>query len=95
MLKDPLRAQLLRKGSFAGLSAECCQTKSGKENDMRKVQIINDNWMFSRTCSSVPITFPTGDSFEKVCLPHTWNAVDGQTGNPFERGAYWYVVSAR
>ena len=58
---------------------------------MRKEKMINDNWLFSKTCKEVPGTLPSGEGWEPVTVPHTWNAVDGMVGVPFERGAYWYV----
>ncbi len=61
---------------------------------MREVQLINDSWLFSKTCTEAPDKMPAcGDGWEPVTLPHTWNAVDGMIGVPFERGAYWYVRS--
>ena len=58
---------------------------------MRKVSLINDGWLFSKTCKEAPETLPSGEGWERENLPHTWNAVDGMIGVPFERGAYWYV----
>ena len=58
---------------------------------MREVSLINDGWLFSKTCKEAPETLPSGEGWERVNLPHTWNAVDGMIGVPFERGAYWYV----
>ena len=52
------------------------------------------NWLFSKTAEAAPAVFPAAEpGWEKVTLPHTWNAVDGQIGTPFERGAFWYVTT--
>ena len=59
---------------------------------MRIEQQINQGWLFSKTCKAAPEAFPVSSAeWQAVSLPHTWNTVDGQTGHPFERGAYWYV----
>ncbi len=60
---------------------------------MRKSVDLKKNWLFSRTCGAAPAAMPEGDGWEAVTLPHSWNAVDGQNGQPFQRGAYWYVTS--
>lgn len=57
---------------------------------MRNVISFNDNWYFTKENVQVPSTLPTG--WEKVTLPHTWNAVDGQDGKgEYFRGACWYA----
>ena len=61
---------------------------------MREVKLLNDSWLFSKTCKEVPAEMPVcGADWKLVTLPHTWNAVDGMIGVPFDRGAYWYVRS--
>ena len=60
---------------------------------MRTIQELSNGWLFSKQCSAAPVEMPSGKDWEKVSLPHTWNAVDGQIGVPFDRGAYWYVTS--
>ena len=60
---------------------------------MRIEQLLNEDWLFSKACKAAPEAMPEGGDWEAVTLPHTWNTVDGQMGNPFERGAYWYVRS--
>ncbi len=59
---------------------------------MRMIQDLSKDWLFSKTCSEVPCEWPVSGNWECVTLPHTWNAVDGQIGIPFDRGAYWYVT---
>ena len=47
---------------------------------MRKVYCINEDWTFIKEGAS-----------ETVHLPHTWNALDGQTGPlPYYRGECLY-----
>ena len=59
---------------------------------MRKTVCINENWFFSKTCGVLPDALPAG--WEKVNLPHTWNAADGQDGgNDYYRGICWYARS--
>ena len=54
---------------------------------MRNVLSFNDNWRFCKT-AQVPVSMP---EWEKVTLPHTWNAVDGQDGgNDYWRGTAMY-----
>ena len=62
---------------------------------MRNIFDLNSNWFFSREKKEVPVSLPDAscEEWEKVDLPHTWNAVDGMIGVPFSRGAYWYVTS--
>lgn len=61
---------------------------------MRTIQELSTNWFFSRTVAEVPVSLPVADeAWEKITLPHTWNAVDGMIGIPFSRGAYWYVTT--
>lgn len=59
---------------------------------MRKITEMSQPWLFSKTCSQAPMRLPDEDGWEKVTLPHTWNAVDGHDGSQFDRGAYWYVT---
>jgi len=57
---------------------------------MREIITINDNWLFSKTCREAPAVMPEASAdWTRISLPHTWNAVDGMVGVPFERGAYW------
>lgn len=55
---------------------------------MRNILKINEDWHFTRENPGVP-TCLLG---ERVNLPHTWNAVDGQDGkNDYYRGTCWYT----
>lgn len=61
---------------------------------MRTVTNLNAGWYFSKENKEVPqeISVCTKAEWEKVQLPHTWNAVDGQDGkNGYYRGTCWYV----
>ncbi|MBQ4321513.1 MAG: hypothetical protein IJC35_04665, partial [Oscillospiraceae bacterium] len=61
---------------------------------MRNIFNINANWAFSKTAEAVPSAMPA--DWEKVDLPHTWNAVDGQDGgNDYHRGTCWYVKTIK
>lgn len=54
---------------------------------MRNILNFNDSWCFSKT-AEVPVSLP---DWEKVTLPHTWNAKDGQDGgNDYWRGTAMY-----
>ncbi len=57
---------------------------------MRTMINLNKGWRFSRTCTALPDRLPA--DWERVDLPHTWNAVDGHDGNgSYDRGLGWYV----
>lgn len=58
---------------------------------MRNVLSMDRDWLFSKDCPAVPTGLPSGEGWQRVSLPHSWNAVDGMIGVPFDRGAYWYV----
>lgn len=54
---------------------------------------LNEGWLFGKDYFVSTAKLPSDNSWQKVSLPHTWNAVDGHDGSAFERGAYWYVTS--
>ncbi|MCF0136186.1 MAG: glycoside hydrolase family 2 protein [Lachnospiraceae bacterium] len=55
---------------------------------MRNTYNFNSDWLFFKT-SEVPSFVP--DGWERVDLPHTWNALDGQDGgNDYWRGTAMY-----
>ena len=57
---------------------------------MRKIININDNWRFSKQANTVPTECIS--DWEKVNLPHSWNATDGQDGgNDYFRGVAYYA----
>lgn len=47
---------------------------------MKIVKLINDKWSFTKEGKT-----------EEVCLPHTWNAVDGQNKPNYYRGNCTYI----
>lgn len=58
---------------------------------MRRKVNLNDWWVFTKNCDFIPKKLP--EDWEIVCLPHTWNAVDGQDGGAdYERRACWYAT---
>lgn len=57
---------------------------------MRNTINFNNNWLFNKENVGMPNTLPS--DWEKINLPHTWNAVDGQDGNgSYFRGTCWYA----
>ncbi|MCD7868930.1 MAG: beta-galactosidase, partial [Clostridiales bacterium] len=57
---------------------------------MRNVINLNCDWRFIQQDVGLPADLPT--DWQKVDLPHTWNAIDGQDGNgSYDRGNYWYA----
>ena len=55
---------------------------------MRTILNFNKNWVFCKT-GKVPDCLP--EDWERVTLPHTWNAYDGQDGgNDYWRGTAMY-----
>ena len=56
---------------------------------MRNILNINAGWIFAKGVAETPAALPEGES---VCLPHTWNAIDGQDGgNDYFRGTCCYA----
>lgn len=49
---------------------------------MRKILNLNNNWKFTKDLNSI--------QWENVNIPHTWNSVDGYSGNEYYKGACWY-----
>lgn len=49
---------------------------------MRKFLNLNSNWKFTKDLTS--------GKWENVNMPHTWNSVDGYSGNEYYKGACWY-----
>lgn len=57
---------------------------------MRERILINRNWKFVKQADGAEDAARLQG--ETVCLPHTWNAADGQDGgNDYYRGTCWYV----
>ena len=56
---------------------------------MRQIMNLNAGWLFNKQ-NEIPAALPT--EWEKVDLPHSWNAVDGQDGgNDYFRGTACYA----
>ena len=61
------------------------------EEEMRQIINLNENWEFYK---GVADAGAVRENAEKVCLPHSWNAQDGQDGgNDYFRGSCLYVKS--
>ena len=59
---------------------------------MRKVTPLTDGWRFLKADIPLPQAVSYMAQGERVSLPHTWNAVDGQDGgNDYHRGRCWYL----
>ncbi len=57
---------------------------------MRTIYSINTDWLFVKNMTEAPAQMPEGG--ERIDLPHTWNAEDGQDGgNDYFRGVCCYV----
>ena len=57
---------------------------------MRTVKNINDGWIFIKNSGTVHTELP--EEGERVTLPHSWNATDGQDGgNDYFRGVCSYT----
>ena len=51
---------------------------------------INDNWKFVKQAGNAAEAMQAEG--ERISLPHTWNAEDGQDGgNDYYRGTCWYI----
>lgn len=58
---------------------------------MRKVININENWKFLKDHLQEAAEKNCKDeSWEKINLPHTWNAIDGANGFNYYKGSCWY-----
>ena len=59
---------------------------------MRNLISLNQDWLFTAKDAGLPACVPT--DWDKVDLPHTWNAVDGHDGNGgYARIKGWYAKS--
>ncbi|MCD7746162.1 MAG: glycoside hydrolase family 2 protein [Lachnospiraceae bacterium] len=57
---------------------------------MRNIINMNADWQFIQEDTGLPEQLPK--DWQRVDLPHTWNAVDGMDGNgSYDRGNYWYA----
>ncbi|NRF71672.1 glycoside hydrolase family 2 protein [Aquincola sp. S2] len=76
-----VRAALLGAGLLAA-NAACA---------MRTAALLDGPWRFHRAdvAGAAELTLDD-DAWQRVTLPHTWNAPDGEVGGPYHRGAGWY-----
>ncbi len=59
---------------------------------MRKITPLNNGWVFLKADLSPEQAEAYREQGERVSLPHTWNALDGQDGgNNYHRGGCWYL----
>ncbi|RZK46628.1 MAG: beta-galactosidase, partial [Hymenobacter sp.] len=65
---------------------------AGPAAAQRLVQSISDNWLFSKDLATFEASSePQAPRWEKVSLPHTWNAADVLDDAPgYYRGVGWY-----
>jgi beta-galactosidase len=58
---------------------------------MRKIIHLNETWKFIQNdeANSIDPTY-NDENWERVNVPHTWNAIDGANGFDFFKGACWY-----
>ena len=59
---------------------------------MRNITVLTSGWKFLNAAIPLEQAVQYAGQGESVCLPHTWNALDGQDGgNDYHRGRCWYV----
>lgn len=59
---------------------------------MRNLINLNQDWRFIQKDAGLPEVLP--EDWQKIDLPHSWNAIDGHDGNGcYDRGKYWYAKS--
>ncbi len=57
---------------------------------MRSIVNFNAKWAFTKQATAVPEALP--QDWERVDLPHSWNAIDGQDGGgDYHRGTCYYA----
>ncbi len=57
---------------------------------MRSIVNFNAKWAFTKQAAEVPAALP--QDWDRVDLPHSWNAVDGQDGGgDYHRGTCYYA----
>lgn len=69
------------------------QNNSAKQNPPAKLVSLNDSWVFSKDPDNVSSAngHSNSQSWEKINLPHTWNAKDVLDDDPgYYRGIGWY-----
>ncbi|MGN0801785.1 MAG: glycoside hydrolase family 2 TIM barrel-domain containing protein [Candidatus Faecivicinus sp.] len=65
-----------------------------RDTGLRKLVNLNSDWAFSMDATRPSAAFP--EDWQRVDLPHTWNAVDGQDGGgDYHRGTCHYAKRIR
>ncbi|MBN2161348.1 MAG: glycoside hydrolase family 2 protein [Pontiellaceae bacterium] len=69
-----------------------CASLNKEPESPRKLISINEGWQFHKGDVAGAEAFAFSDAdWERVDIPHTWNALDGQNGkNDFWTGPSWY-----
>ena len=58
---------------------------------MRTIENVMEGWLFKKT-EEIPNVLPADESWDRINLPHTYNAFDGQDGgNDYYKGKAVYV----
>lgn len=71
--------------------AKASSKVSSQNSNPRIESSLNDNWKFIKGDFQNAYGIDSNDSnWERVCLPHTWNNLDGQDGGDYYRGPSWY-----
>ena len=60
---------------------------------MRIIENVMEEWLFKKT-EEIPNVLPADESWDRISLPHTYNAFDGQDGgNDYYKGKAVYVLT--
>lgn len=70
----------------------CCTSNAFAQSAGRKLMSLNDQWQFKKDQAGTATVANLGnDSWERVNIPHTWNALDVMDDEPgYYRGIGWY-----
>ena len=89
-MKSRDRIQRIVIGAFLCLAASVAGAVSSGAGARTDI-LLKANWAFARE-DIKGAEDPAFDDlgWQKVVLPHTFNAVDGEKGGPYYRGPAWY-----
>ncbi len=69
---------------------------SSAQAEPRHSQELDTSWQFVRAeASTDQSTPPSAMAWQKITLPHTYNAADGADGGGYYRGAAWYKTQVQ
>jgi len=69
----------------------CAQSSALGEENLREAHTINDLWNYLPSTANTPQAIGTGQGWESVTIPHTWNQWDVIDPVPgYRRSAGWY-----